>query len=262
MPDEDARGVSIAGGGLCGRRTLLTGAIGLAAAFSARAADAPWLIYCADDFPPYCWANEAHGAVGMDADIIRMLLHRAGVPYVIEPMAWSRAMAGLEQGRCDALFGLLATPERRKEFCMVGSFRNGEIAFAVREDSKLTFDTLDDLAGLTVGTALRNQYDPAFDQATSFTRDPARSDELSLLKLAAGRVDMVVGDRFALEWRARQLGIPGKVRLLPKPLAVSPHYIGLPANRSDKANQLQAALDAVLAEGGIDAIIQRWRATG
>lgn len=262
MPDEEARGASIAGGVQCGRRALLAGAIGLAATLSARATEAPWLVYCADDFPPYCWANEAHAAVGMDADIIRALLDRLNVPYLIEPMAWSRAMAGLEQARCDMLFGLLPTPERRREFCMVGSFRDGEIAFAVRDDSRLTYDRLEDLAGLTIGTALRNSYEPAFDNAPYFRRDPARTDELSLLKLVAGRVDMVVGDRFALEWKARQLGVAGKVRLLPRPLAISPHYIGLPANRSEKANRLQVALDAVLADGGIDAIIQRWRATG
>lgn len=264
MAGEGVRNRGMGTAALCCRRLLLAGAAAAVATGTgrARAADAPWLVYCADDFPPYCWADAVRGAVGMDVDIIRALLDRLDVPYLIEPMAWSRAMAGLEQGRCDMLFGLLPTPERRREFCMVGSFRDGEIAFAVRDDSRLTYDRLEDLAGLTIGTALRNSYEPAFDKAAYFRRDPARTDELSLLKLVAGRVDMVVGDRFALEWKARQVGIADKVRLLPKPLTISPHYVGLPFDRTDKANRLQVALDAVLADGGIDAIIQRWRATG
>lgn len=264
MPGPGAKRTKAGAVTICDRRRLLLAGAAMMVPGICTAGGAPgsWLVYCADDFPPYCWADRVRGAMGMDVDIIRALLDRVGDPYIIEPMAWSRALAGLEQARCDMLFGLLPTPERRKEFCMVGSFRDGEIAFAVRENSRLTYDRLEDLTGLTIGTALRNSYEPAFDNATHFRRDPARTDELSLLKLVAGRVDMVVGDRFALEWKARQIGIADKVRLLPRPLAISPHYVGLPFDRTDKANRLQAALDAVLADGGIDAIIQRWRATG
>jgi ABC-type amino acid transport substrate-binding protein len=245
-----------------GRRDVLVCAVGLLIAGTAHAAEPPWLVYCSNDFPPYCWADPVKGAVGMDVEIVRALLQRARAPYIIEQMAWSRAIVGLEQARCDLLFGMVATPERRRDYHLVGSFRDGEIAFAVRADSVLTFNTLDDLQGLTIGTALRNSYGSDFDRATHFSRDPARNDELSLLKLAAGRVDMVVGDRFALEWKARHLGVADQVRLLPKPLVVSPHYIGLPFNRSDKAARLEAALMALRVEGAIDAIVQRWRETG
>ncbi|WP_173012678.1 transporter substrate-binding domain-containing protein [Niveispirillum sp. SYP-B3756] len=234
----------------------------LAGGGQTRAVTAPWIVFCTDDFPPYCWNMPGKGPAGLDVELVSAMLERAGPPYDIQQMAWSRAMVGLEQGRCDILFGLVPSEQRFRDFLMVGPFRDGEIAFAVRADNPITFQTLDDLAGLTVGTTLRNHYGAAFDNATHFTRDPARTDQLSLLKLVAGRVDLVVGDRLALAWKAKQEGISDKIRFLATPLSVSPHYIALPRDRGEKAQRLEAARQSMVADGSLDAIIQRWRLTG
>ncbi len=246
------------------RRDLLIAALGMALTGGGpvRADEAPWIIFCADDFPPYCWNMPGKGPAGLDVELVSAMLERANAPHDIQQMAWGRAMAGLEQGRCDILFGLVPSEQRFRDFLMVGPFRDGEIAFAVRADSNITFQTLDDLAGLTVGTTQRNHYGAAFDNATQFARDPARNDQLSLLKLVAGRVDLVVGDRLALAWKAKQQGISDKIRFLPKPLSVSPHYMALPRDRGEKAARLEAARQSLIRDGGLDAIIARWRVTG
>jgi polar amino acid transport system substrate-binding protein len=228
----------------------------------ARSSEAPWEVFCTDDFPPYSWSMPGKGPVGLDVEIVSAMLGRTGAPYDIQQMAWGRAMAGLEQGRCDVLFGLVPSEQRFRDFLMVGPFRDGEIAFAVQRDSKITFETLADLKGLMVGTTLRNHYGADFDNATHFTRDPARTDQLSLLKLVAGRVDLVVGNRLALAWKAKQEGIANKIRFLPTPLSVSPHYLALPRDRVEKARRLEAARQSMIADGSLDAIIQRWRVTG
>lgn len=246
------------------RRDLLIAATGfaLAGGCPVGAAEAPWIVFCIDDYPPYCWNMPGKGPVGLDVELVSAMLDRAGAPYDIQQMAWGRAMAGLEQGRCDILFGLVPTEQRFRDFLMVGPFRHGETAFAVRADSTITFQTLDDLAGLTVGTTQRYRYEPAFENATHFTRDPARTLGLSLLKLVAGRVDLVVGNRLALAWKAKQEGISDKIRFLPKPLSVLPHYMALPRDRGDKAARLEAARQSLIDDGGLDAIIGRWQVTG
>lgn len=241
---------------------LAVAGLALAGGGPVGATPAPWMVFCTDDFPPYCWNMPGKGPAGLDVELVSAMLDRAGVPYKIQQMAWARAMAGLEQRRCDLLFGLVPSEQRFRDFLMVGPFRDGEIAFAVRADSPIIFQTLDDLAGLTVGTTLRNHYGAAFDNATHFTRDPARTDQLSLLKLVAGRVDLVVGDRLALAWKAKQEGIVDKIRFLSTPLSVSPHYIALPRDRGGKAERLEAARQSLIADGGLDTIIQRWRVTG
>lgn len=224
--------------------------------------EAPWIVNCIDDFPPYCFTIPDHGPAGLDVEIVTALLEEAGAPYRFQQMVWSRAMVQLEQRQCDILFGLVPSEQRFRDFLMVGPFRDGEIAFAARADRALTFNTLEDLTGLVIGTAQRNHYGAAFDTATHFTRDPARSDEFSLRKLAAGRIDLVVGDRLALAWKAKELGVLDKIRFLPKPLSVSPHYIALPLDRQDKAQRLEVARQTLMANGAIGAIMERWRVTG
>lgn len=226
------------------------------------AAEAPWLVYCGEDFPPYAWADGNRKPRGMDVDITVALLHRLNVPFRVEQMVWSRALVSLDQGVPDILFELVPTPERFEKYQMVGPLRDGQTVFAVRKDSALVFNSLDDLKGLTVGIGRRFSYLPEFDQATHFTRDPAPSDQLSLRKLVSGRVDMVVGDRLALAWKAKREGLLDAIRFLPKPLATVPRYIALPRDRVEKAERLRTALAALQADGTIDAIIRRWGETG
>lgn len=243
------------------RRFLATGMASLLSP-AVRAAEKPWLVYCGEDFPPYSWADAGRMPRGMDVEIVAAILDRLAVPYAIEQMTWSRALASLEQGVPDLLFELVPAADRFTRFHMVGPFRTGETVFAVRADSRLTFDSLDDLRGLIIGTGRRYSYLPEFDQATHFTRDPAPSDQLSLRKLVSGRVDMVVGDRFALSWKARREGLLDRIRFLPRPLATAGRYVALPLDRAAKADRLRSALAAMLADGSIDAIVARWRETG
>lgn len=224
--------------------------------------ETPWIVNCVDDFPPYSFSIPGHGPAGLDVEIVTALLEQAGAPYRFQQMVWSRALAQLEQRQCDILFGLVETAQRMRDFLMVGPFRDGEIAFAARAHSSLTFNSLQDLTGLVIGTAQRNQYDPAFDTAPHFTREAARSDELSLRKLVAGRIDLVVGDRLALAWKAKELGLLDKIRFLPKPLTISPRFMAMPLDRQDKAQRLEAARQTLMANGAIGAIMERWRVTG
>lgn len=244
------------------RRFLAAGLLSPLVPLSVARAEHPWLVYCGDDFPPYSWADAERKPCGLDVEITVAILKRLAVPFRIEQMVWSRALASLDQGVPDLLFQLVPTPERFEKYRMVGPIREGQTVFAVRTDSPYRFDSLDDLTGLVIGTGRRFSYLPEFDQATHFTRDPAPSDQLSLRKLVSGRVDMVVGDRLALGWKAKQEGLLSSIRFLPKPLATVPRYIALPRDRAEKADRMRVALAALQAEGSIDAIIQRWRETG
>lgn len=224
--------------------------------------NAPWLVYCGSDFPPYSWANADEAPVGMDVDIVEAVLNRLGVSRTYHPMVWSRALASLDQGVPDLLFQLVPSPERMRRYRMVGPMRTGETIFAVRADSTLTFNDLNDLTGLVIGTGRSFHYLPDFDQAAHFTRDPAPSEQLSLRKLVNGRLDMVVGDRFALTWKARREGLLGAIRFLPKPLAVVPRYVAFPRDRADKADRFEQALMALITDGTIAGIIEYWLAMG
>jgi polar amino acid transport system substrate-binding protein len=220
-----------------------------------------WRVVCGEDFAPYVWTEGAR-IFGLDVEICEKVLSRLGVLADINPMPWPRAVATLEAGAADLLLQFVATEERFAQFIMVGPFRNGETVFAVRADSPLRFDRLEDLRGLTIGTSRGFSYNHAFDEATDFIREPAATARLSLRKLVSGRVDMVVGDHIALAWLARRENIFDRIRFLPRPLSTVPRYFGFPQDRAEKAARFEQALRELQVDGTIPALIDRWRETG
>lgn len=253
---------------LLSRRCLLAGMAALLAPScpAANSSVAPqnkerWRIVCGEDFAPYVW-TEGGRIFGLDVEICEKVLSRLGVEPDINPMPWPRAVATLEAGAADLLLQFVATEERFGQFIMVGPFRNGETVFAVRADSTLRFDRLEDLRGLTIGTSRGFSYSKSFDAATHFTREPAATARLSLRKLVSGRVDMVVGDHIALAWLARRENVFERIRFLPRPLSTVPRYFGFPQDRAEKAARFEQGLRELQANGTIPAMIDRWRETG
>lgn len=246
---------------MAGMATLAAMGHPVARATAATAAAERWHVVCGEDFAPYVWA-EAGQVFGLDVEICEKVLARLGVAPDITPMPWPRAVATLEAGAADLLLQFVATEERFGQFIMVGPFRNGETVFAVRADSTLRFDGLEDLRGLTIGTSRGFSYSQGFDEATDFIREPAATARLSLRKLVSGRVDMVVGDHIALAWLARRENIFERIRFLPRPLSTVPRYFGFPQDRAEKAARFEQALRELQVDGTIPALIDRWRETG
>lgn len=250
------------GTGAFTRRAVLAG-LGSALVVSPSPAAKPeaWSVYCDENFPPYSFFDRGR-YTGMDTEIVDAVLSRIGVEAHRFPVPWSRAIASLEGGVADMAYQLVGRPDRFERFAMVGPLRTGLTVFAGLPDGPGDIRSLEDLAGLTVGTVKGFSYMPEFDNATHFTRDPAASAELSLRKLVGRRVDLVIGDRLALGWLARQEGLEGLIRFLPTPVREVPRYAAFPKDRADKAERFRRGLGELRADGTVDAIISRWQALG
>jgi polar amino acid transport system substrate-binding protein len=224
----------------------------------ARAIAETWRIACDAEFPPYNFIENGQ-VVGIDADIVTALVQQAGAAVRFEPQPWNRVQDLLERGEVDAAFQFVGRPDRFEKYFMIGPYRIGQTVFAARSDATIQMRGLEDLRGFRIGTIRGYTYGAAFDNATAFTKDAGAGDNGQLVRmLAAGRVDLIIGDRATLLHFARRDALQDRLHILQPPFAEVPRYIAVPRTRPQVAVRLEQALLEWRRSGGLEAVLRRW----
>lgn len=233
-------------------------AVLLCASFGPAAAAETWTVASEDNFPPYNFSQDGK-RTGMDTEIVEAVLTRLGITPDHKAMPWNRVVNDLDHDQVDLAFQFVGKPERFEKYHMIGPHRSGLTVFAVRADSALTFDTLDDLKGQRIGVVNGFSYTPEFDQADFLKKEAVSDNAQNLRKLAAGRLDAIIGDLHTLSYLAKGEKLDGKLKFLPKALSEVPRYIAFPKPRGDKADRFAKALADLQADGTIAGIVKRWQ---
>jgi polar amino acid transport system substrate-binding protein len=224
---------------------------------SAAAAEV-WRIACDNNFPPYNFV-EGDKVVGLDAEIVAAMVKQAGAEVSFEPQPWSRVQDMLERGEVDAAFQFVGRPDRFEKYFMIGPHRMGQTVFAARSGSTIAVRDVSELRGYRIGAIRGYTYGAAFDQAADLTKDTTAGDNLQLVRmLAAGRVDLIIGDREALTHFARSAGLHGQLQVLQPVFSEVPRFIAVPRSKPEIAARLDKALADLRRNGGLAAIMQRW----
>lgn len=217
-----------------------------------------WRIACDNNFPPYNFIDNGR-VVGLDAEIVAAVVKQAGAEVDFEPQPWSRVQDMLARGEVDAAFQFVGRPDRFEKYFMIGPHRMGHTVFAARSGSNIPVQDVNALRGYRIGAIRGYTYGPAFDQATQLTKDTTAGDNLQLVRmLAAGRVDLIIGDREALMHFARQAGLHAQMQVLQPVLSEVPRYIAVPRSKPAIAARLEKALAELRRNGGLEQILKRW----
>jgi polar amino acid transport system substrate-binding protein len=78
-----------------------------------------------------------------------------------------------------------------------------------------------------------------------------------LKKLAARRVDLIVGDRYQLLYLADQLGAGNDVRIIGKPLAEVPRFVGFRKEGEENAVRFEKGLEIIRQNGTLSRVLAR-----
>lgn len=236
------------------------GALALASGPAASAADGQsWIVASDVAFAPYAYLDaRTQRPAGLDTEIVSAALDAAAQPFEIRLYPWERAKRMLDGGQVDAVFQFAGTPERREHYRLVGPIRQGVTVLMARLDGPADYRTLADLAPYTIGTVHGFAYTEEFDKAALKKDSGAVNVEQLLRKLAARRVDVIVGDRHQLLYLVRQLGLGAEVRIIGKPLAEVPRFVGFRKESEDKAARFEKGLDIIRQNGTLNRILQRW----
>ena len=237
---------------------LVTGLLALLLpAAPARAAEV-WTIACDDAFPPYDYMEDGR-LVGLDVDLVDAIVREAGAAPRFEPSSWNRVRDRLDRGDVDAAFQFVGQPERFEKYHMIGPFRIGRTVFAAQRGMTVRYDRYEDLRQYLIGTVRGFGYGHPFDSDPALRKDDTAGDTRQLVRmLAAGRVNLAIGDQKALAHAIRQEKLQVMIDILPQSYSEVPRYIAVPRNRPAVAARMSDAVRRLNGNGTLTAIQRRW----
>lgn len=199
---------------------------------------------------------------GLAVDLVRTALTRAG--YQIDPQveSWSRAYRGVAVGVYDVVVAIWESEERDWDLLFSNAYLLNDIVFLARRGVLIDYATLEDLLGYRIGVVREYAYEEEFDRHPGLTR--VESDHLiqSLLLLRQGRLDLIVGDKWAVLHQISEF-MPDDLDhflLLPKQLARRALRLGVSRQNPDAQRIVTAfdkAIDGMKEDGTYDAIVAR-----
>ena len=197
--------------------------------FLACACRAETITIATGEWPPYSGAALAHNGAVMNR--LSRAFAAAGVEVRFEFMSWNRALELTRAGKYAATPMWLQTPDRARDFVLAGPILSTTVVLFHRKDHPVDWQTLSDLATLKIGVSLGYSYGPAFDKLVAdhvLMPDVAPNDELGLIRVAGGHIDLFLLDRdvgLYLIDHADRPTVKNQLTFNPKPVHSDPTYL-------------------------------------
>ncbi|UJJ30209.1 substrate-binding periplasmic protein [Halopseudomonas maritima] len=152
------------------------------------------------EWPPY--TSEALPAQGQVPSLLRGALAQQNIPLKIRFLPWNRAIkTAISEPETLGYFPEYRAPDLPCEYS--DSLGTSRLGLAHRSSEPLNWQQLSDLARYRIGVVSGYRNTPAFDQAVAdgaLQVEEATSDQLNLLKLLYGRLDLVVIDQAVMQY--------------------------------------------------------------
>ena len=193
--------------------------------------------------------------VGFDIDLFDAIAERADLDVEYVNVAWDPLLAGMAQGTYDAaISSITIKPDRLEKMNFSHPYYvAGQIITVLTSNTDITGP--ETLSGMLVGVQGGTTGD---DTATSINRtDVRRYDEIGLafVALMTNQIDAVICDTpvaYGYVETYDTLKTVGEV------LTTEEYGIAVPKGKEDLLAKINTALDALLAEGIIDQLTQKW----
>ena len=211
-------------------------------------------------FPPYEF-YEGTEIVGIDAEIAAAICEKLGYQLVIDDMDFDSTIPALVAGNIDFIMaGLTVTQERAQSVDFTDSYATGIQAIIVTEDSDITSaddlfaDGANHIIGVQSGTTGDLYCTWDIQDEGLGTVEPFKNGADAVLALMSGKVDCVVIDNEpAKNFVAANEGL----KILDTEYTVEDYAIAV-AKGSELTEQMNAALQELIADGTVAAIIEKY----
>ena len=213
-------------------------------------------------FPPYEFYDDATGeVVGIDAEVAAAICAKLGCELEIVDMDFDAIIPAVTTGKIDfGMAGMTVTEERLQSVDFTTSYATGIQSVIVKEDSEIT--SVDDLfaeganhkIGVQQGTTGDIYCSGDIEEAGLGTIERYKNGTDAVLALTSGKVDCVVIDNQpALKYVEANEGL----KILDTEYAVEDYAIAL-AKDSELTEKINAALEELIADGTVQAIIDKY----
>jgi polar amino acid transport system substrate-binding protein len=230
------------------------------------------LVWCVDvSYPPEeFYAADGSTAQGSDVDIANDIGKRFGVTTEIDNTGFDGIIPALLAKKCDLIIsGMNSTDERKKQVDFVDYLKVGQ-GILVPAGNPKGIKTLDDLSGKVVavqlGTTNKDALDAKNKELQAAGKAPIeiqtfQADTDAFQQLALGRVDAFSTDSPVVAYYNSKPDNAGKFEVGGTP--IDPIAIGIAVRKDDTElkTAVQAAIDAMYADGALKAIVAKWGMT-
>lgn len=238
--------------------SLATMATAMAGAFAPTTSAQTLIHFTTEDYPPGNFIDIETGSVtGILTEVVREMTRRTGISYYIDVLPWQRAYnaALIEPDTC--VYGTNRTAEREPQFRWISPIVTGGWALFARADDPIEIPDIQAARAHKVAVPQGSAIE-TFVTDLGIPTEVSVSDRLNALKLARGRVRLWASGSHVGPYTARLLG-GAKIRPV---LFLRESEVGIACNLATNATaitRLNAALDALRAEGFISEVEARYR---
>lgn len=211
-------------------------------------------------YPPFNYIDENGNGVGYDYDLFTELCKRANCKPVFKEFAWEGMFEAAQAGEFDiSCDGISVRLERAKIIDYSDPIMEYGLVLVVRADEQEITD-VETLAALTnkkVGVQLGTTNEDAIRKIVSEDRIVSFDDfPTAVSALIAGDVDCVPLDTVAAVGYLKEN--PDKLKVLEKPLSSGEFIALIMPPGSELKPAVNAALNAMWADGTMDALYEKW----
>jgi sigma-B regulation protein RsbU (phosphoserine phosphatase) len=208
------------------------------------------------DYPPYTFSGANGVARGLDADVAHAVGRVLGIRIEFRPVQWSNAVIMVQDGRADALAGMVQSTDRREAWTFVEPHSDVRYFLFVREDN-VTIHEIKDLEGVRVGVGLGSLVEPALRANPKITVvNYARGkgmEELLNREISAFAGNIVVQSHFIEANGIRGIKVVGAPLLTPLPYGMA-----VPRDHAELAGILNAAIADLKTTGELATLRSKW----
>jgi len=218
------------------------------------------------EYPPYGYKDENGEYVGLDLDLAEEVCKRNNWTLEKKAINWDGKDMELNSGSVDCLWNGFTVTGREDDYTWSVPYVNNSIVFVVMNDSDIKSKA--DLAGKIVVTQA------ASSALTALTSTEDNEENLALAKtfadlqevpdyntafmnLESGSVDAVCMDIGVAKYELEARG--SKYVMLNEHVSSEQYGIGFKKGNTELRNQVQEALNEMLADGTFNEIAQKWK---
>lgn len=212
------------------------------------------------NFPPYEYVD-GDQIVGIDAEVAAAIAEKLGMELVIDDMDFGAIIVAVQTGKADmGMAGMTVTEERLQSINFTDSYATGIQSIIVKEGSEIT--SVDDLyvegkdwqIGTQEATTGAIYAADDFDGKTG-TVQTFKNGADAVAALVAGKLDCVIIDNQpAIQFVAANEGLV----ILDTAYAVEEYAICIAKENTELLEKVNAALNELIADGTVQAIIDKY----
>jgi polar amino acid transport system substrate-binding protein len=214
------------------------------------------------DFPPFEALDDAGNVIGFDADLAAAIGAVIGAEIVFEPTSFDSIVTGVQTGLYDlGISGFYITEERLANVDFSVPYLQDSQSAIVKVDSDITDNAslMGKKIGSQSGTIGLESAEASTDEGNVFAYTKALD---AVMDLKGSKLDVVITDTPVAKKILAELNDPTLTISETVSFGVEYYGIALPKGQDELKAKINAAIEALIADGTIDELVTKWEIYG